>query len=154
MIKIYTSINYFNLENILYDNEGFFNNNINGKRLNDDSKEVIQRIDKSELIDINLSTIKTPYGICNIKYLSTGCKTVLNTIYIMEHKEEYENVEAINATECGWNALEVLFDILDRNSYNMALIIEHENDLYKCSERDYLINGEKQLRNLLWMQRG
>ena len=67
MVKIYKSLNYFDMANILYDNEGFFNNNINGKRLNNDSNEVMQRIDKSELIDINLSTIKTPYGVCNIK---------------------------------------------------------------------------------------
>ena len=151
MVKIYKSLSYFDMANILYDNEGFFNNNINGKRLNNDSNEVMQRIDKSELIDINLSTIKTPYGVCNIKCLSTGCKTVLNTIYIMEHKKEYEYVKAINATECGWNALDVLFDIIDRNAYNIALIIEHKNDLFHCSERDYLINGDKQIKNLLWI---
>ena len=122
MVKIYKSLNYFDMANILYDNEGFFNNNINGKRLNNDSNEVMQRIDKSELIDINLSTIKTPYGVCNIKCLATGCKTVLNTIYIMEHKKEYEYVKAINATECGWNALDVLFDIIDRKIFCPTLV--------------------------------
>ncbi|MEH2928733.1 DUF4869 domain-containing protein [Candidatus Ventrimonas sp. KK005] len=151
MVKLYRSLSYFSMENILYDNEGFFNNNINGKRLSNLSKEAMQKVDKSELIDINLSTIKTPYGICNIKCLSTGCKTVLNTIYIMEHKEEYEYIKAVNATECGWNALEVLFDIVDRNDYNIGLIIEHMNELFNCNERRYLINGEKEIRNLLWM---
>lgn len=151
MVKLYRSLSYFNMENILYDNEGFFNNNINGKRLSNVSKEAMKKVDKSELIDINLSTIKTPYGVCNIRCLSTGCKTILNTIYIMDHRDEYEYIKAVNATECGWNALEVLFDIVDRNSYSIALIIEHKNELFNCNEREYLINGEKLIRNLLWI---
>lgn len=151
MVKIYRSLSYFHIENVLYDNEGFFNNHINGIRLNHLSKEVMQKIDQSELIDVNLSTIKTPYGVCNIKCLSTGCKTLLNTIYLMEHKDEYAYVEAVNATECGWNALEVLFDLVDKNNYPIALVVEHRNGLFHCSERDYLIDGKKQVRSLMWI---
>ena len=42
---------------------------------------------------------ETPYGVCSKDYLSTGCKTVLNLIYIYRHRDEYGFVDAINATE-------------------------------------------------------
>lgn len=63
-------------------------------------------IDNAKLIDKRTGKIETPYGITDIKDLSTGCKTVLNYIFMVENPEMYSIVKAINATECGWNALE------------------------------------------------
>lgn len=151
MIKIYKSLNFFPKKEVLYDNEGFFNNNISGRRLSGLSKKVMKKIDKAELIDVNLSTMQTPYGVCNIKYLSTGCKTVLNLIYIMEHRDKYNMIKAINATECGANALDVLFDVVEECNCNIGIVIEHTNELYNCRDRKYLIDDEREIDSLLWI---
>ena len=140
MIKLYTSFNYFNKDNILYDNEAFFKEMI-------ESKE----IDKAKVINTRLNKIETPYGACSLKDISTGCKTAINIMFIMKHKEDFSRLEAINITECGVNALEYVFRLIDKNDYDINLVLEHEDDIWECSKRDYLINGTRHITELIHM---
>lgn len=114
MVKIYTSLEYFKKKEIIYDNEGFFNLRMCGNKLSNRALDKMLKVDNAKLIDIGLSTIKTPFGVCDLKCLSTGCKTVINAIYVLEHKNEFEHIKAINATECGYNAISVIIDFLEK----------------------------------------
>ena len=78
MVKIYTSKKYFRPEEILIDNESFFDNTVTAKSFDELSLDVIMNIDKAKLIDRNIGTIETPFGITSIDNVSTGCKAVLN----------------------------------------------------------------------------
>ncbi|GFI11127.1 hypothetical protein IMSAGC007_03600 [Lachnospiraceae bacterium] len=147
MIRLFTSTNYFKPEEIIIDNESFFDN-IDIDALSQKSIDVMEQIDKAKLLDLNTGKIETPFGIAGVTDLSTGCKTVINTIYIYENPNAFPTVKAINATECGSNALEVLFDVLESNNINLSIVLEHEDDLYKCKEREYLVNNSHRINQL------
>ena len=93
-------------------------------------------------------TIETPYGSCNRDQLSTGCKTVLNTIYLYRHQDKFKNKKAIYATECGANALEVLFRFLEEYKLDIGVVLEHHEDLMTCGEREYLIDNKRKVNSL------
>ena len=81
MIRLFTSTNYFKPEEIIIDNESFFDN-IDIDALSQKSIDVMEQIDKAKLLDLNTGKIETPFGIAGVTDLSTGCKTVINTIYL------------------------------------------------------------------------
>lgn len=143
LIKIYTTTSEIDKKATLYDNDTFFDNRVNTKEFTELEKEIIEHIDKAKIIDENIGEIKTPFGICSIKKLSTGCKTVLNYVWLSKHQddEKYKGIKYLYATECGWNALEELFKAADDINYDIGFIIEHNNELYNCSEREYSIDG-------------
>ena len=149
MIKLFTSVNYFKPEEIVIDNESFFYN-IPSKSLSNVSLQMMRYIDHAELIDTRTGKIETPYGITGIESLSTGCKTVLNAVYITENPEEFPTVRAINATECGWNAIEKLLGYIEVCNSDMSVVIEHDNDLYKCSDREYIVNEKYKINKMFY----
>ncbi len=150
MINIYTSTNYFDKKDIVINNESFFKNNITAKSFGILSIQVLKDIDSAELLDRDNGKIETPYGLAGLWDLSTGCKTALNLIFLLENPFIYPNVKAINATECGWNAIDKLFDIIEeKKDYHISIIIEHENELYKCRDRQYRIDGDRIIESLL-----
>ena len=140
MIRLYRDKAKFDRESILLDNESFFMNNVSAKWLGDASLRVMNKIDGASLLDANTGTIQTPYGVTDINNLSTGCKTVLNYIFIKENRERYKDVLAIDATECGWNSLEELFRAIEEGGYDIGVILEHRNKLLKCSKRTYKVD--------------
>jgi hypothetical protein len=99
-------------------------------------------------VDINTGEIRTPYGLTSIRNLSTGCKTILNFIYINSELNKYNQIKAIEVTECGWNALEELFLQYEKLSSKIDLILRHQNGLYNCTERRYLIDEEYEITDL------
>lgn len=151
MIKLYTAFNYFNKDNILYDNEAFFKEMIESKDLENDELDLLWEIDKAKVINTRLNKIETPYGACSLKDISTGCKTAINIMFIMKHKEDFSRLEAINITECGVNALEYIFRLIDKNDYDINLVLEHEDAIWECSKRSYLINGTRHITELIYM---
>lgn len=148
MIRIYSNKSKFNEKDMLLDNEAFFINNVSPKSLNDAYLKVMQSIDQAILVDANIGTIQTPYGITSIDNLSIGCKTVLNYIFLELNCELYKDVKAIYATECGWNAIEELFKQMEAFKYDLAVIIEHDNKLYNCSDREYCIDDERIIHSM------
>ena len=123
MVRLYTSGKYFKDNEIIIDNDSFFNNNVSAKSLSENS----------------------------IKVLSTGCKTILNCIFLQENQKVYPTVRAINATECGKNALEQLFCYIDKTNMDIGIVLEHEDEIYECGNREYLINDSERITDLLFM---
>lgn len=150
MVRLYRSLDFFDKKNVLYDNEGFFNGHLCGNNLSKRALEEMLKIDKAKLIDVRLSTIRTPFGVCHSRQLSSGCKTIINLIYIFEHKNEFNHIKAINATECGSNALDELFNLIDAD-LDIGIILEHKNNLENCKDRDYIIDDTERIKSLLWM---
>lgn len=148
MIRLYRDASKFKAEGILSDNESFFLDNVPANSLGKDSLRVMESIDHAKLLDANIGTIVTPYGLTSIDNLSTGCKTVLNCIFIHGHNKEYDFIKAVNATGCGWNALEELFKLIERCEYDMGIILEHRNKLLNCSDREYLVDDRDVIETL------
>ena len=84
MVRLYTSGKYFKDNEIIIDNDSFFNNNVSAKSLSENSIKVMEEVDHAKLLDQNIGKIGTPYSITGIQDLSTGCKTILNCIFLQE----------------------------------------------------------------------
>lgn len=123
------------------DFEAFFNSYVLAKDFDNMSLEAMKIIDGAELLDKNLGTVKTKFGVSDVLHLSTGCKVVLSYLYIFNIAHEYSD-RILNVTECGSNALEVLFNFADMLSDNKTtFLLRHINQLLKCKDRQYCING-------------
>ena len=142
MVRLYTSGKYFKDNEIIIDNDSFFNNNVSAKSLSENSIKVMEEVDHAKLLD---------HGITGIQDLSTGCKTILNCIFLQENQKVYPTVRAINATECGKNALEQLFCYIDKTNMDIGIVLEHEDEIYECGNREYLINDSERITDLLFM---
>ena len=71
--------------------------------------------------------------------------------FLDRHREEYKNKKAVNVTECGANALEVIFDYADKYNMNLSFILEHCDDLFECKERNYLIDNIIEVKSLVFI---
>lgn len=142
VVSIYSTSNLLNRREIIMDCESFFDARISTMKMSKDSIEAMYAIDKAEIVDKKLGTIKTPIGVCSRKDLSSGCKTVLSYIYVVENYADFNGIKAVDATECGWNALEQLFKYIEKHrTTRVAVVIEHGDELYKCGNRNYIVDG-------------
>lgn len=129
------------MENCIRDFEAFFKSNVLSKDFTEVEESILAKIDSAYLLDKNTGCIRTQYGVTDIFHLSTSCKVVLSYLYIQRNKADYKGV-FLDVTECGASGLEVLFDCVDRlKDDDTVFILRHSNLLYKCSDRDYEING-------------
>ena len=149
MINISTDETKYLDNELIIDNESFFRLNVTAKSFHDDSIGVMKKIDNAELLDVNTGKIRTPYGECNIEDLSSGCKTVLNYLFIYENPQIYPTIKAINAIECGWNELEELCRLIEKNEDDIEVLLQHSNNTYKCSDRDYCIDGKRHISSMI-----
>lgn len=152
MINICTSKDKLSKDSIIIDNESFFRNWTVGGCFCQLQKDVMSKIDNAVMIDDNLRKIQTPYGITGVNDLSTGCKTVLNYLYLHDHGDKFKDVYVINAIECGKNALDVLFDVMEsQNELRIVILLEHSDGVASCKKRDYCINNERHVTSLFEM---
>lgn len=109
MINIYRNQKDFpeNLEYVKL-NDVYFNE-VTFDLLDVRAKEIIKKIDGTEIL--SKYKVKSRFGeeILNIDKLSSGCKTVLNVLYNLD--------KIFWIMECGENALEVLFRFEKGNVY-------------------------------------
>lgn len=147
-IKIYTDKKYLEGRTILIDNESFFKINVAAREFCEEDLKVMWEIDSAELLDSTTGLIKTRYGLTDINHLSTGCKTILNYFYLQRHHTPYT---VIDLSECGYNALRVLFDFVEKQGQVMDFLLTHQDSLDECGEREYLINNQKRVTNLLFV---
>ena len=96
----------------------------------------VANFDNAKLLDENTGLIKTPMGLASVNNLSMGCKTALNVAFVRKHPEL--NISTINVTECGYNALEVIFSM---NVNDLLFYLGHSDSLFKCKDRKYCIDG-------------
>ena len=146
MINIVTNKSRLNKKYIyeFEDCEVFFRAKIHSKDFGNDDIEAMQMIDNAILLDRDMGTIQTDFGITTIDNLSTGCKTVLTYLYIKRNKQNYVGEILLDVTECGSNALDVLFDLMDKyKDSDTILLLKHNNYLYKCKSHDYLLDGKE-----------
>jgi hypothetical protein len=137
MINIITKCNK---ENVLKDFESFFEKYVLARDFESLDLSVLYDIDGAILIDKKTGTIKTKFGITDILHLSTGCKIVLSYLFIERNKKEFKNM-VLDITECGSNALEVLFTCVDKlQDKDTVFLLRHSNQLLDCKERDYNVN--------------
>ena len=149
MVNIYTDYKKYDKGTIILDNDAYFDENVVANTFGELENNIIKNVDYAEVLDFNTGTIKTPRGIGALEDLSTGCKTILNYVYIQ--KNNIDNIKAIDASHCGSNALEVLFSTVETLGSPIDIVLRHKDELFRCKERDYVIDGKKKIKNLLYM---
>lgn len=97
MIEVHTKY----VKDCIRMNDAYFNTHTATKIFDEQSKEVMYKIDSAILL--RDGRIKTQFGIGTILNLSTGCKTILN---IMNNRNLIFTVD-----ECGPNALSIIFSM-------------------------------------------
>ncbi|MBR6221724.1 MAG: DUF4869 domain-containing protein [Clostridia bacterium] len=119
MITVYKKKPSPNDRELVTLNDIFFNKST-ATRLDDRAKDIIAKIDQSEML--------SPYAIAsrfdgmklNIDKLSTGCKTALNILYNPD--------KVFDIRECGDNALDVIYALPSGNVYCDYPLISFEMD--------------------------
>ena len=147
-IRIYTDKIYLQDKIILIDNESFFNINVVSEEFGETDLGVMRAVDAARLIDKTTGLIETKYGLTDIHHLSTGCKTILNYLFLQRHPMSYT---VIDLSECGYNALNVIFDLAECSGQSMDFLLMHQDSLDECGERDYRINNNRSVTNLLFL---
>ena len=103
MIRVYTDERLIS-EEIIRVNDSYFDANISPDMITVKGREYIRKIDNAEIINDVLGTIETPYGCASLFDLSTGVKTLLNLLHVIDGNLNY----AINISGCGGlNGLQV-----------------------------------------------
>lgn len=149
MINIYTDWTGFDKKALIIDNDAYFDENVTAHNFEELENEAIEVIDDAKVLDYNIGTIQTPRGVGALENLSSGCKTVLNYLYLYRNK--IGNIKAIDVSECGANALEELFEIIEKSKYPIDLVIRHKDRLYMCRERQYKVDGDCIISNLMYL---
>lgn len=150
MINIWTDKHLIN-ENCDFFNDCdlFVDSMVTAKDFSERDLEAIKLIDNAVVTDKLTGEVKTPYGLTNIENLSSGCKVVLTYLYIIRKKNIPSKVAVINVTECGENALNVLFKYADDdNRKDIVFYLGYVNRLGGCLHKDYLINNVHRIKDL------
>lgn len=131
-IKVYTDKSLIDQTKYEEGNSVYFDYKYKIKDMTELDKEIMGKIDKATYI--GKGGIETPYGITNIYDLSSGTKTVLNIV---------NNPDRIfDATDCGENALEVLFELIDGT--DIKIILRHS--MFDVGGREIIANDTETLR--------
>lgn len=150
MIKLYRRMSFFRKNEVLDDPEMFFINRISASDLSPDSLKMLKIIDNATLLDVKSGRVETPFEVCSIDDLSTGCKVAACVVYLNEHRKDFEAIKAVYATIAGVNALDCIFDYLEKTNFDMPIIVEQE-DIFDCKDRIYRVDGEITVDSLLTM---
>ncbi len=108
MIKIYKRKGIPDSMELIDINDQYFNK-YTADKLDENASEIIEKIDKSKMIDKYSISSRFDGTKLNIDKLSTGCKTVLNIMY--------NNEKVFNVAECGENALSVIYALKHGNIF-------------------------------------
>lgn len=114
-VRIYTRLR----EGCIKQVDIWFNENVTPKDLDEECQGIMKRVDNATLIDKNVGTIQTPFGVTSIYNLSSSCKTVI-AAYLLKKTGE---AHILNATECGAPAMNEVFRVVKDS--NVSLIIQH-----------------------------
>lgn len=131
-------------ENIKYyldDCEAFFDAKVSSKEFTDKDLDIIKKIDNAVLLDKDIGTVRTPFGVASIENLSSGCKTVLVLQYLIRNSNDYSGKILLDVTACGYNALDILFNLVSSAHIDIVLLLRHDNGLCRCSSHNYVVDG-------------
>lgn len=108
MITVYKKKAILKSMELVSTNDIFFNQKT-VELLDEKAADIIRRIDNAELIDKYHIKSSFDNSVLNIDVISTGCKTILNIIY---------NPDMVfDITECGENAVDVIYSLPQGNIY-------------------------------------
>ena len=132
MVKLYT-------ENasgdIIQDNEAFFDRFISAKNIDKVGRRYLKQIDGANIENDETGLITTPLGSTILENISTGAKTVLNVLYLQKNNKDI----AVDVTECGANALDAVFELMDGYNGAVKVVLGHA-ETSKCGTREYCVN--------------
>jgi hypothetical protein len=105
-------------------NDVFFNR-YTAQMLDKKAGDIIEKIDSSKMVDKYTISSKFDGTVLNSDKMSTGCKTVLNIIYNPN--------KIFDISECGDNALDVIYSLPKGNVYCSYPFISFDMDkVYVC----------------------
>lgn len=136
MIKVYDG-RYPDVK-VVRDNESEFNQ-VTAHKVpdNPNALDIIKRIDQATYK--GKGQFETPYGICGVTSLSTGCKTVLNIVLSEDSGKAY------SVMECGPNALRELYQLNIGSIYAPTI-----PTISKCPSTEFVgVNDDGTLSELL-----
>lgn len=141
--------------NIIICNDAFFDENVaDNRKFLTKCAAIIKQFDKASLVlEESTIEIRTPFGLCDITSLSTGCKTILNALVMVENNKNSSCI--INSDECGDEAFEFLCKLSSK--YNITLLVRVARNVYKLYNKGIRINLDGEsisdpdiLYNKLW----
>ncbi len=141
MITVYKTCTIPKDEEVIEFNDVYFNKHT-AVMLDDRAKDIIKKIDHSDLISEYSITSRFDGTTLNIDKLSTGCKTVLNVMYNPD--------KIFDIRECGDNALDVLYALDEGKIYCDYPLISFEMDRVIVSDRDKPVTSYDELKEW-WM---
>lgn len=144
MVKVYKSREKLPVgTKILQDCSAYFNLYARIEDFGTLEFRAMKEIDSAVPLEVAPNLIETPFGITTIKSLSSGCKTVITYLHLCRNYRQPEPA-AISNLSCGYNAMEVLFQCMEELQNDKILVLlEHISGLYQCKNREYLIDGER-----------
>ncbi len=150
-VKLYTKPRYLSeISPCIFSNDEEFHVTKYAKGFLERHRDTIYSVDKAIVVNYDRLKIETPYGIASIDDLSTGCKTLLNILYLMDSGIKGEAL--VNVDEAGNNVLRRILDLVAGS--NISLYITHDTD---CIDNRYsfILNGkelqdEMEFTDVIW----
>jgi hypothetical protein len=134
VVRLYTDRKYVNGD-VITDNEAYFDSYISAKSIDEVGRKYLERIDGVAIKDDKTGLIVTPLGAALLENISTGTKTVLNLLHMQRSNEQI----SIDITECGANALDVVFELMENYNGAVNVVLGHA-DTSECGDREYCVN--------------
>ena len=138
-VKLYTQPQYLKSisPSIISNDEAFLKTKyVNG--FLERHRDTIYAIDRAVIVNYSRLKIETPYGIASVDDLSTGCKTMLNILYLMETGVKEEAL--VNVDEAGNNVLKRILDLVAGS--RISLYITHDTNCIN-NDRKFILNGKE-----------
>ena len=82
-------------------------------------EELIYAVDMAKIVDYKNLTVVTTYGTTDITKLSTGCKTLLNILYLLEKGDDKPAL--VNITEAGDAVVDRILEIVAGTNVSVYL---------------------------------
>lgn len=134
MLHIY----FGDMSDSIYNTEVFFKNTYDAEWFQDDfAREIVKKIDKSEILDVN--AIKSPVlGIIPPTQLSGGTKTLL----LIRNRPDM----VFNASTCGDNCAKFILELAKQQ--DITINLRHIMNFGKGSFHAHILNGNEEVYNM------
>ena len=136
VIHIYTKKTSLTSQ-LIEDNEALFQYRILDEGFSFTELELQAMREVDGITSINGSHIETKFGACNLSQISTGLKTILNIIYILQNNLRC----SVSLNETGPKALQFIFKNIDTSKIQLYLTHDETGNLDRYIFN--LNNGEK-----------
>ena len=102
------------------------------------SKRIMRVIDTAEIIDYQLGTVSTPFGITSMQNLSTGCKTALLVHCLCTDTLKFnEDIVTVELVGCGWNAVQEVI----RACIKESILLSYSTPDVGRMSGEFMLNG-------------